>query len=435
MKKNKNIKQYIDNFSYFVSKFIQIVLFILLYFSIIELKAQDYPYDITMYTFVKYNKNILNLPQKQDAYNKLFDKLTKVGIQGKGRVSIAHIGDSHIQADFLSGTFRKKLQTFFKNSVSGRGFVFPYKTAHTNNPLNYKVHTKGKWEVSKNIKPLPKYELGTAGIAVITTDTTASISINVADTLIDYTSNYVMIFYDNKPECFLPRIINPKPIKQTINSKLGYILFEFAKPTDNVTIGIQKTNDKQKYFNLQGVNFTSMDNGIIYHTFGVNGATFKSFLKCNYFEKHLSAINPDLVIVSLGTNDVYVNKLNTEKLTEYIDKLINEIKKAVPNSAILFTTPGDHLMFQHKINKNTVKAANIIKQKAKQYQFAYWDFNNIMGGEGSIYAWYDTQMAHTDFLHYTRKGYEYQGILLFNAFLKSYDKFVKKNNENNKKTQ
>jgi len=49
-----------------------------------------------------------------------------------------------------------------------------------------------------------------------------------------------------------------------------------------------------------------------------------------------------------------------------------------------------------------------------------------MGGEGSINNWHYYGLAHTDYLHYSRKGYEYQGKLLFNAFLKAYDDYLAK---------
>lgn len=401
-----------------------ILLYSFIFFNYFFTMAQFYPDSITKYTFVNYDENLFVLPKNQSTYERLFDKFSALTLQGKENISIVHIGDSHIQADFLSTTFRKSLQTSLKNAISGRGLIFPYKTAKTNNPLNYKVETKGSWDACKNIDPTLKCELGINGIAVITEDDRASISINIADSL-DYAAEQIMVFHSQKNTCFLPQTI-PQPIEKQVNKELGYTLFKFKKPTDNIVLGMEKTDSMQTHFVLQGINFISSQEGIIYHTCGVNGATFKSFLRCSAFCRHLDALQPDWIIVSLGTNDVYVRYFNEKNFAQYIDQMIVKIKKTSPQAAILFTTPGDHLMQLGKINEHTSKAIKIIKQKAEEYQFAYWDLHKIMGGRGSIYAWFDAEMAHTDFLHYTKKGYQYQGELLFNAFLKTYEQFLKK---------
>lgn len=386
--------------------------------------TQFYPDSITKYTFINYEENKFVLPKNTSTYNLLFDKFSALTLQGKENISIVHIGDSHIQADFFPSAFRRALQSYFQNSISGRGLIFPYETAKTNNPQNYKVETQGKWEATRNVEPILKCELGITGIAVITEDDKASISINIADSL-DYAAEQIMVFHSQKNTCFVPQITTPKPIEKQVNKELGYTLFKFKKPTDSIVLEVERTDAMQTHFVLQGVNFISSQEGIIYHTCGLNGATFKSFLRCQCFSQHLSALQADWIIVSLGTNDVYVPYFNEKSFAQYIDQMIAKIKKTSPRAAILFTTPGDHLLLQQKINEHTAKAIKIIKEKAEEYEFAYWDLHKIMGGRGAIYAWFDAEMAHTDFLHYTKKGYQYQGIMLFNAFLRTYNSFVK----------
>jgi len=53
-----------------------------------------------------------------------------------------------------------------------------------------------------------------------------------------------------------------------------------------------------------------------------------------------------------------------------------------------------------------------------------WDFYSVMGGLNSIWVWNRFGLANRDHIHFTRKGYELQGDLFFNAFLKSYDNFI-----------
>ena len=393
----------------------------------IRTNAQDNPLEITEYTFIDYDKNIFEITGDSNSYAYLFSQFSDIGLKGKGKVNIVHIGDSHIQADFLSGTFRKKLQSFFLGSISGRGFIFPYKVAKTNNPFNYKVKSKGEWVSCRNVEQDLKCKLGLSGIAIITQDSLAEIRISIADkNLPGYDFDRLMVFHDIDTCSFKPQISYPEPIKISENKELWYTLFEFETSVDSMVLNVHRTDSSQNKFTLHGLNFDSNDTGITYHTVGVNGAQIESYLKCENFIPHLKALDPQWVIVSLGTNDVYTDNFNTQKFETGFVEMVKRIRKAAPDCAILFTTPGDHLVKREYKNENIGKASGIIKQKVQELNISYWDFNSIMGGEGSINAWFALGMAHTDFLHYTRKGYEYQGQLLFNAFLKTYDKFIEK---------
>ncbi len=388
------------------------------------LQGQDDPYKIDKYTFIDYENNKLNIYDSLN-YLTLFNQFTDIGLKGKGKVNIVHIGDSHIQADYLSGAFRKKIQTFFIGSISGRGFVFPYKVAKTNNPINYKVTSTGKWESCRNVERELKCKLGLSGIAVITSDSLAKIKVNIYDkNMPGYDFDRLMVCHDMDTDCYTPTILHPIPKNITTNKSLGYTLFEFSESVKNIEMGLEKTESQQQRFALHGFNFDSNDAGITYHTIGVNGAQYESYLKCEYFIPHLTALNPSWIIVSLGTNDVYTNVFDSILFAQNVDRLIVNIKKAAPQSTILLTTPGDHRIKRAYINDFTETASKILKRKAAEHKISYWDFNQVMGGKGSVDAWQATGMGHTDFLHYTRIGYEYQGQLLFNAFLKAYDEYL-----------
>jgi len=390
--------------------------------------CQDDPHEIDSFPFIDYSANQLTLFGGQESYQVLFEKLTQIGLKGEGKVSIVHLGDSHLQADFFSGYFRKQLQTFFLGAMGGRGFIFPYKVAGTNNPLNYTVSSKGHWESCRSVERKKNCPLGLSGIAVMTSDSNASITISITDPLLEgYDFDRLMVFHAFGDDKFQPTVststkvthIQPFPEK-------GYTLFEFSENLQSVTLKFKRQSPSQTGFTLFGMNFDSNDSGIIYHTMGVNGAQIESYLSCDFFVPHLAALNPDWVIVSLGTNDSYTYSFDSLAFSKNVDNLIALIKEAAPNAAVLFTTPGDHRMRKGPINQNTILVAEIIKQKAKEHQLSYWDFNKIMGGKGSVNAWHQEAMANYDYLHLTQKGYEFQSKLLFTAFLKSYDEFLAK---------
>ncbi len=401
---------------------------IVIIFAIQGVFAQDDPYEIDSFPFIDYKANQITIFGGQDSYQSLFEKLTQIGLKGEGKVSIVHMGDSHLQADYFSGHFRKHLQTFFLGAMGGRGFIFPYKVAGTNNPLNYTVSSKGIWVSCKSVENKRNCPLGLSGIAVMTSDSNATITVSITDPLLEgYDFDRLMIFHAFGSDQFQPTVststkvtnIQPFPVK-------GYTLFEFSENLQTVTLKLNKMSFSQTGFTLYGMNFDSNDSGIIYHTIGVNGAQIESYLSCDFFVPHLAALNPDWVIVSLGTNDSYTYAFDSLAFTQKVDNLIGLIKEAAPKSAILFATPGDHRMKKSKTNPNTELVAQIIKQKTKEHQLSYWDFYQVMGGKGSVNAWHQEAMANYDYLHLTQKGYEFQSKLLFTAFLKSYDKFLER---------
>jgi hypothetical protein len=58
------------------------------------------------------------------------------------RVSVVHIGDSHIQADWFTGYVRRALQRRFGRA--GRGLVFPYRAAGTHGPAEVTDRGRGQ---------------------------------------------------------------------------------------------------------------------------------------------------------------------------------------------------------------------------------------------------------------------------------------------------
>jgi hypothetical protein len=408
---------------------IRFLLAIIVFFFVLSetLLAQDEitGNKLTEYPFINYPKNTIQINDSL-AWRNLFNKLGNVSTRGTGKVSIVHIGDSHLQADYFPGAVRKNLQTYFLGTLGGRGFIFPYRMANTNNPVNYRVHWRGNWDNCRAVQPNFRCKLGLSGIALTTTDTTARIDIGISDpTLPYYDFDRLMLFFEISPNSYIPEIQYPaNQSKITIDSLNGFVLFEFPDNVDSVSIVFKKQKPGQNSFTLYGLNFDSSDPGIIYHTIGINGARIESYLKCDYFIPHLRALNPDLVIISLGTNDSYSYQFDSIKFESEITQMVSNIRQANPGSAILFTTPGDNRIHKRNINPSTIKASRTIIHQADELNYSYWDFNTIMGGPGSASDWNNEGLGHTDFLHFTRKGYEYQAKLFFIAFMEAYGQYL-----------
>ena len=102
-------------------------------------QSPEYPYDIPQYDFINYNLNKIIFPGDSTIFMNFMANYSGLIRNGEGQLSIVHIGGSHLQADIYSHRIRERFQTFIQGNNGGRGLIFPYSVARTNNPSNYKV--------------------------------------------------------------------------------------------------------------------------------------------------------------------------------------------------------------------------------------------------------------------------------------------------------
>jgi hypothetical protein len=175
-------------------------------------------------------------------------------------------------------------------------------------------------------------------------------------------------------------------------------------------------------FTLLGISLDSDSPGIVYNAIGVNGSMLSSYLRCDLYQTHLKAIDPQLVVFSIGTNDAYTTHFDIEKYRREYRQLLDSTVKAVPGAAILLTVPNDSYLYRRYVNRNTEKMRSVIFDLAKDYNCGVWDFYTIMGGLNSSQAWYLLDLMKYDRVHFNREGYTLKGELLFSAFLKGWEK-------------
>ena len=83
---------------------------------------------------VDLSRNRILLPGDQKAWEGFNEKLDKLFFEGEGQVNIVQIGGSHIQADMWTAQLRDRIQRVAPGTRAGRGFIFPYNMAGSNNP-------------------------------------------------------------------------------------------------------------------------------------------------------------------------------------------------------------------------------------------------------------------------------------------------------------
>ncbi len=395
-----------------------------------NLLAQDFPYRISQYDFVRYEKNFITFPGDSSNFFGLYEKLDNLIFKGKGQINVVHMGGSHIQAGALSGHMAQRLQTFYPGLKGSRGFVFPYHIARQNNPRNFYAKVHGHWEPCRSVQRRKGCLLGLSGISGTTNSANAKMNIYLQDAgYPEYEFNQVKVFHKIDTTSFDLKVNNIKNYTITTNKASGYSLITLDRFTDSLELHFEKSSEHQNHFTLFGISLESSEPGITYHGIGINGASIPCYLRCDLFETHLQGLSPDWIILTLGTNDAYGRNFDPDYFEANYDSLILRIKKAAPDAAILLTVPNDSYLYRRYVNRNTAKAGKVIKQIAEKHNCGVWDFYNIMGGLNSVALWYKDHLAQYDRIHFTRRGYHLQADLLFNAFLHAYDNYLDKNSE------
>lgn len=163
--------------------------------------------------------------------------------------------------------------------------------------------------------------------------------------------------------------------------------------------------------------------GLLYHAIGVNGVTYYHYNTAPEFWEQLPFLEPDLIIVSLGTNESALSSFNSSGFAEQVQGFATNLKAVTDSAAVILTAPGNALRARRYNNPNIERAGAVIAQTAISEGFAFWDLYEIMGGDGSIREWRSTQLAGRDYLHFTKSGYALQGELLYKALMQAYGEY------------
>ncbi len=395
--------------------------FILLYISVAY--GQKYPHQLPYYDFINYDQNKLYFVVDSSSFENIFDKFDKLIFEGEGQINIVHIGGSHIQADMWSGRMRKNLQRFAPGCRGGRGFIFPFKMARTNNPYYYYPEFTGEWEGCRNVQTNKDCPLGMSGISVTTRDTLARIRITFrGKDYKGYDFNRVRVFHSISDSSFCLDIESRDSlVAGIVNDSVGYTEFRLSRYTDTLQLIIEKTDSLQTCFTLYGITLENDDPGFIYTAIGVNGASVPSYLRCGMFETQLSTLHPDLVILSIGINDAYDPDFDPQVFEQNYHELIGRIRSVSPNASILLTTNNDSYRKHRYPNKNGEIVRDVMKNMALSESCGVWDMFTVMGGFKSISLWQKNGLAKKDKIHFTKDGYHLVADLMFQALVKSYD--------------
>lgn len=412
-----------NNWSFFLGLRFLGFAFLLLVCSSLSAQNNAYLYRVNPYNFIRTDLNQMHYPGKRNFADCFNEKLEKLIRTGEGRINVVHIGGSHIQAGSFSGQMRNRMQQLNGEMNAGWGYMFPYRISRTNSPFGYYIRYNGRWQSFRNVERRKSGILGVGGMSVTTSSPKAELTILLEDeNQLDYSFNKFRVYYQNRGKNYTVSVDSTLLINLTKTDE--YIDFELNEHVDSLKITVEKNYNSTGSFSLFGITTESAPNGIMYHSLGVNGAHVPAFLRCQLFEEQLTELKPDLVILGLGINDAYGKRFSQTKFESNYGDLIANIRKAAPNTAIVFTTNNDSYLYRRYVNKNGEKVKDSMFKMAKKYNAGVWDLYSVMGGLNSIVLWQKNKLAQGDRIHFTREGYLLVADLFFNALAQDLEKYI-----------
>ena len=319
-------------------------------------------------------------------------KLAKLSAGQDTVVRILHIGDSHIQAEFVTNELRRLLQQQYGNA--GRGLISPLRLAGTNQPHDYTITaTSGtNFRQTRLLKHPWQAKPGVTGIAAEPqTDT-------------DIT--------------FTPKAAGHNITSAKILTAKGRTDINLIVPFDSLSVPLQAGNA------LYGAILENGKPGLVYSAIGNNGATFNDYLLIDSFPSRTQIFQPALIVLSMGTNEAF-SHMTDKEIEDSAHTLITLLRQFNPDAEMLLLTPMEcqknhnhgyrPLSKEYDILARNADVADIIKRVGADMHVPVWDFYTIAGGDGASTHWLDDKLMNRDRIHLVKPGYELEARLLFDA--------------------
>ena len=330
------------------------------------------------------------------------------------KLVILHYGGSHIQAENPTTVARNLFQESFGSG--GRGLLFSYGAANTYSSINYTSTFTGKWTYNKSYQgKKQELPLGICGMVVETMDTLASLSFGMKKAIAP-NLNMVTVMYEQDDRSMKLEV----KVNDSMISALSFIpqgvTFPWTDSIRSIQLILKKSAESER-FRFYGINVEhEASRGIVYHSTGVGAAAFKSILILEKLPEQIPVINPDIVILDFGTNDIlYENKID-HKLPLEVEKAISWWKSMVPEVLIVLTSTQDLYYKKHPITAG-VLFRDLMDSLAKKNDCLFWNWYDLSGGLNTIRTWATLGYAKSDHIHLTKSGYQVKGGLLYTSFM------------------
>lgn len=202
--------------------------------------------------------------------------------------------------------------------------------------------------------------------------------------------------------------------------------------------------------------------GVRYINLGLPGATAATPGKWNtqFVAADLAAVRPDLIVLSYGTREGFIDKLDLREYELRVSLLVQQLRELAPQSSFLLLGPPDAArlpafaagrggqacrglsareisQYRRMMKSEDRKLARwhappmldgvrtTLRSVASAHDAYFWDWSKMMGGPCSIHAWVHATppLAAPDHMTLTPAGAERAARALFIELMNGYEAF------------
>lgn len=353
-----------------------------------------------------------------------FGALTELRQQKRQRhVRVFWLGDSHTNADFLSGAVRSALRESFGDG--GPGFVRigakPYRHE------GVKLSRDGSW----NIDPDPParrslQDDGVFGLGGTRAVPGAEASFSAQVTTREGASEpatFELSYTLPENASFSLELAGKK---QRVDAKApaevalsGIAHLTLTAPLKSSLV-LSPLGGSPRLFGL--IVERSGPPGVVVDTVGIDGARLETPLAWNEaaFVGEVARRAPELFVVAFGTNEAF-DALKVERYGRQLSELVQRLRKGAPQASCLVLGPTDAPLGDGSVPR-VAEVAKVLQKAATQLRCSFVSLQQLMGGEGSFFKGMKAKerLAQPDKLHLTPRGYQELGAALAQQLLDAY---------------
>jgi lysophospholipase L1-like esterase len=344
-----------------------------------------------------------------------------------GKARIAVWGASHVAADFFTGYVREQLQSRFGDA--GHGFILPAQPWRSYRHLHVDVESNWRrWDTHRiRTGNWVEDHYGYAGVAVESDRSDAWGAVTTAEhgAIGRHAGVYDVWFLKQEGGGDFDVFIDGRRVGRVPTAgeerAPGYAAFQVEDGPHRFEVRVRGNGPVR----LFGVVVERESPGVVVDTLGINGARVQSHLYWHdaLYREHLRRRAPDMVVLAYGTNESGDDDVPIEEYEARLRQVVARMREVVPEASCLLVGPTDRPMVeagQVADRPRTAQLVEVQRRVSEETGCAFFDVVAFMGGPLSMQQWVELEYGQSDYIHFTRAGYERLGRALFEAVMRDY---------------
>jgi lysophospholipase L1-like esterase len=339
-------------------------------------------------------------------------------------VRVLWLGDSHTNADFLSGSVRSALAERFGDG--GPGFVRIGTRPYRHDGV--KIGRDGKWNVDPD--PPARRALQDDGVfgiggtrAVPGPGASFSLQALAAPGTVDEPATFELSYTLPAGSSF-ELALGAKRVVVDATSSRDVAASGISHLSLSATLGsvlsVRPHAGKARLFGVIVERAARL--GVVVDTSGIDGARFETPLAWHEpaFVAEVARRAPELFVVAYGTNEAF-DRARVDKYAAQLAELVRRVRAGAPQASCLVLGPTDAPAGDGSVTR-VAEIAAVLAGSAAALECSFVSLQQLMGGEGSFARGMRAKprLAQPDKLHLTPRGYQELGQALAKLLLDAY---------------